>query len=182
MGVIFALNHKNSFPLPRSLDFPWFYASSRPEELQKPEWLNTLVQAGSSRNGWKNNLKLVLRSLQQEVAQSTTDHLRSALEPKITLLHRLYDSLFPEQQDLALAAIFEYFAINGLFRLEAISTMVPTTLPQVLSRLLESLVSHSPVVEEASRDYRAYWLLKCTEYDGILLEEVSRLFSREASS
>jgi len=129
-----------------------------------------------------NNLELVLRSLQQEVAQATTVHLKSALEPKVTLLHGLYNPLSLEQQDLARAAIFEYFAINGLFRLEAMSSVVPTTLPQALSRLLESLVSHSPVVEEASRDYRAYWLLKCTEYDGILLEEVSKSFSRENSS
>jgi hypothetical protein len=38
------------------------------------------------------------------------------------------------------------------------------------------------MVEEASRDYRAYWLLKCSEYDGILLEEVSASFRREAGS
>lgn len=138
-----------------------------------------MAQAGSSGNGWMNNLKLILRSLQQELV---TVHLKSALEPKIMLLHGLYDLLSAEQQDLARAAIFEYFTINGLFRLEAISTVVSTTLPRALSRLLGGIASHSLVVEEASRDYRAYWLLKCTEYDGILLEEVSKSSSHETSS
>jgi hypothetical protein len=115
---LLALNHRNSYSLPHSLEFPWIYASSRPEELLEPEWLNTLAQAGSSGNGWMSNLKLVLRSLHQEVAQVTTVHLDSPLEPKVTLLHGLFSALSPEQQDLARGAIFESFAINGLFRLE----------------------------------------------------------------
>ncbi len=175
-----ALNHRNLFPLPHSLEFPWFYASSRPEELLEPEWLNTLARAGSSGNGWMGNLKLVLRSLHQEVAQATTV-LGSTLEPKIALLQGLFNALSPAEQDLARGAIFESFAINGLFQLETISTGV-STLPQALSHLLKCLVSQSPVVEEASRDYRAYWLLKCSEYDGILLEQVSASFRGASGS
>jgi hypothetical protein len=120
-----------------------------------------------------NNLKLVLRSLQQEVAQAAAI---PALEPKVTLLHELYSALSPEQQGLARATIFDSFSIIGLFRSEAVPVAVSTALPQALSRLLGSLVSHSPVVEEASRDYRAYWLLKCIENDRILIEEVSAPF------
>ena len=127
------------------------------------------------------NLKLVLRSLHQEMAQTTTVHLDSPLESRVTLLHRIFSALFPEQQDFAREAIFESFAINGLFRLEAISTS-GSTLPQTLFRLLKSLLSQSPTVEEASHDYRAYWLLKCSEHDGILLEEVSASFGREFGS
>ena len=140
--------------------------------------MNTLARTGSSGSGWMNNLKLVLRSLQQEVARATTPYLTSALESRVTLLHGLYSALSSEQRDLARAAIFESLTISGLFRPEAISTTV-STLPRSLSRFLRSLVSHSPMVEAASRDYRAYWLLKCTEYDGILLEEVSASFGRE---
>jgi len=172
---LLALDHRHSFPLPHSLEFPWIYASSRPKELLETEWLNTLARAGSSGNGWMSNLKLVLRSLHQEVVQAATVRLDSPLESKVTLLHRLFSALFPEQQDLARGVIFESFAINGLFRLETISTSV-STLPQALSRLLRSLVLQSPTVEEASHDYRAYWLLKCSEYDGILLGEVSASF------
>lgn len=128
-----------------------------------------------------SNLKLVLRSLHQEVAQATTVQLDSPLESRVMLLHRIFSALFPEQQDVARGAIFESFAINGLFRLETISTSV-STLPQALSRLLKSLVSQSPMVEEASHDYRAYWLLKCSEHDGILLEEVSASLGRESGS
>ena len=175
-----ALNHRDSFLLPHSLEFPWFYASSRPEELLEPEWLNTLARAGSSGDGWMGNLKLVLRSLHREVIQATTI-LDSPLEPKVTLLHGLFNALSPEEQNLARGAIFESFAINGLFRLESLSTAVPT-LPEALSRLLKCLVSQSPVVEEASRDYRAYWLLKCSEYDGVLLEQVSASFRGESGS
>jgi hypothetical protein len=179
--AIFALTHRDLFPLPRSLEFPWLYANSRPEELLEPEWLNTLARAGSSGNGWMNNLKLVLRSLQREVAQAATVHFGPALEPKIILLHDLCSALSPEQQDPACAAIFESFATNSLFQLEVNSTVVSTTLPQALFRLLESLVSHSPVAEEASRDYRAYWIMKCTENDRILLEEVSVSFRYDTS-
>ena len=164
------------------MEFPWIYANSRPEELLEPEWLNTLARAGSLGNGWMNNLKLVLRSVQLEVAQATTIHPTSTLEPKVTILHGLYSSLSPEQQDLARAAIFESFATNGLFRLEVTSTTVFTTLPRALFRFLRCLVSHSPMVEDVPHDYRAYWLLKCTEYNGILLEDVSVSFRYETSS
>lgn len=168
-------------PSPLSLEFPWIYASSRPEELLDPEWLNTLVRAGSSGNGWMSNLKLVLRSLHQEVVQAPTIHPNSPLEPNITLLHGLFSALSPEKQELARGAIFESFATNGLFRVETIFTAV-NTLPQALSGLLRGLVSQSPTVEEASRDYRAYWLLRCSEHDGILLEEVSASFRGESGS
>ena len=175
---LLALNYRNSFPLPRSLEFPWIYASSRPEDLSEPEWLNTLTRAGSSGNAWMGNIKLVLRSLHQEVVQATAVHLNSTIQPKVTLLHGLFSALSPEQQDFARGAIFESFAINGLFRLETISTTV-STIPQALFHLLRSLVSQSAIVEEASHDYRAYWLLKCSECDSILLEEVSASFRRE---